>query len=95
MIYDDGDEEVYFRFNFPFLQETLIGMQLFESMRKPIMLKVIDYLQDNVIFDWTTDWNFNKEVTLLIQILITLENVNSEHELSEKSKQAIVIKRVN
>jgi hypothetical protein len=50
-------------------------MQLFSTMRKPLLEGIITYLKDNVIFNKTTDWSLEKEFTLMMRYTMELQSV--------------------
>lgn len=60
------------------MRETLYNMQTHESQKKPAQTKFISYLQENMIFNWQTEWNFEKEQLLLLQNLLEQNKMSSE-----------------
>ena len=48
------------------MRETLYSMQIFEVQKKPVHTRFINYLQENMIFNWQTEWNFEKEQVLML-----------------------------
>eukprot|EP00347_Sterkiella_histriomuscorum_P004823 403358953 len=96
MVYEDGSQgDKIYRFNQSFLRECLFQLQIYEGQRKQLHSKISHFLQENMIYNWQTDWNFEKEQTILLQNLMAEEGVQNERQLSLKARQALVIKKVN
>jgi hypothetical protein len=78
MLFEDGYGDKVYRFTHPFMREALYALQIFHLQRKPVHAKLISYLQENMIYNWQTEWNFEKEQTMLLQNLIEEHSVITE-----------------
>lgn len=70
LLFEDGYGDKIYRFTQSFMRETLYTLQVFDTQRKPVHTKFIYYLQENIIYNWQTHWNFDKEKVLLMQNLL-------------------------
>ena len=52
-------------------------------------------MQENSIFDYTTDYNLDKEMLMMLRHLTTAEKVQNEDNLSGKSRQALQNKKIS
>lgn len=52
-------------------------------------------MKDTVIYDYTTGWSLDKEYKILIRHVMSVERIFSEAKLSSKSKQLLIVKRIN
>jgi hypothetical protein len=53
---------------------------------KDIHTKIIEYMKETVLYDYTTDWSFQKEYMIMMRHLMSAEKVFIEAKLSPKSK---------
>jgi len=84
-----------YRFTHPFLRETLYSLLIFENQRKVIHQRIVEFLLEHSIYDWSTGWSHEKELSTLIHHLLALEGIDSEESISVKGRKQIVIKKVN
>jgi hypothetical protein len=74
MIYDDQTSgEQFFRFNYHFMRITMYQTMPFEWQVRQIHLKVIEYLKDSVIYDYTTKWSFENENKQMLKHFMSAE----------------------
>ena len=74
MIYDDNtSSEKFYRFNHPFTRVTLYQMQPFEGQVRQIHLKVIQFMKDNTMLDYTTGWSLDKEYSMMKRHIMSAE----------------------
>ena len=52
-------------------------------------------MKDTVIYDYTTGWSLDKEYKILIRHVMSVERIFAEAKLSSKSKQLLIVKRMN
>jgi hypothetical protein len=52
LIFEDGYGDKIYRFSQRFMRETLYSMQVFDQQKKPVHTRFINYLQENMIFNW-------------------------------------------
>ena len=96
MIHSDvSTSEQFYRFNHPFTRVTLYQMQPFEWQVRQIHQKVIQFMKDNTMLDYTTGWNLEKEYLILMRHIMSAEQIYVEEKLSRKSAQVLIIKKVN
>ena len=62
---------------------------------KDIHLKIIEYMKDTMIYDYTTGWSLDKEYKILIRHVMCAERIFAEAKLSSKSRQLLMVKRIN
>lgn len=79
LIFEDGYGDKIYRFSQRFMRETLYSMQVFDQQKKPVHTRFINYLQENMIFNWQTEWNFEKELILMLQNLLEQNQLSSEN----------------
>lgn len=48
-------------------------MQHFHSQKKTILKQIISFMQDNIVFNYTTDWNLEKEYLLTLRYTMAIE----------------------
>ncbi len=52
---DQNTEDKFYRFDNPFLRETLFKLQLYSTQRQVTHGRMITYLQENLLYNWQTD----------------------------------------
>ena len=62
---------------------------------KDIHHKIIEYMKDNILFDYTTGWSFQKEYMIMMRHVMSSERVFVESKLSQKAQQTLIIKKIN
>lgn len=66
-LYSNEEAETFYRFNYPFLRDALYSLMLYEDQKKVIHGKVIDYMKENILNDWTVEVSIALEcINLLI-----------------------------
>ena len=59
LIYDDNmQNDRFYRFTHPFTRMTIYQGMPWEWKVKDIHQKIIEYMKDTVIYDYTTGWSF-------------------------------------
>ena len=96
LIYDDNtSNDRFYRFTHPFTRATIYQGMPWEWKVKDIHQKIIDYMKDNILFDYTTGWSFQKEYMIMMRHIMSSERVFTEAKLSHKAKQTLIIKKIN
>ena len=52
-------------------------------------------MKDTVVYDYTTGWSFEKEYKIMIRHVMSTERIFNEAKLSSKSKQILIVKKLN
>ena len=87
MIYDDNMlNDRFYRFTHPFTRSTIYQSMPWEWKVKDIHQKIIEYMKDNIIYDYTTGWSFQKEFMIMMRHVMSVEKTFIQSKLSTKSK---------
>ena len=60
-------------------------MQPFEWKVRQIHQKVIQFMKDNTMLDYTTGWSLEKEYLILMRHIMSAEQIYVEEKLDRKS----------
>jgi hypothetical protein len=52
-------------------------------------------MKENIVFNKTTDWNLEREFALMMRYTMEAQSAFQEEKLDRKSRQVLVIKRLN
>ena len=70
-------------------------MQAFDTAKKGAHEKIIKFMTNNTIHDYTTNWSLDKEHILMMRHAMCVENIFIEERLSSQMRKCLVLKRVN
>lgn len=77
------------------MREMLYQMQPFDISKKPSHEKAIEFMKNNSVIDYTTNWSVEKEQILMLRHAMQAEQNFMEEKLSLKARQSLAIKRIN
>ena len=94
-LFDSEQDGQVFRFTYSFFSQTLRNLQIFEGQRKQAHEKTIHFMQETQFCNHLTKWSYQIEEMLLLQHILAKDRVSDEADLGIKSKQGLIIKRIN
>lgn len=89
ILMDEASGDIIYRFTNKLLRIALYQMQSLEVQKRETHQKIIKYMIDRIVLDYTNKWSHDNEYEYFQRNILRYECVQNEEQLSGPSRQKL------